>query len=369
MSESQMPVTAAFPRVGPPPPFSADTLCGKPVPPRRWNVPGLIPGRTVTTIDGDGGTGKSTLALQLAVATALGKKWLNREVRSGPVLYLSAEDDRDELHRRLSDMCVHYDCGLEDLGNLKLWPLDDITELVELGGRGQEIEPTAFWSEFEAAARECRPVLIVLDSRADVYGADEVSRRQVRMFVSMLRKLARSLDGAIVLLSHPSLAGLSSGSGSSGSTAWSNSVRSRMYLSKPSATDNDHDPDLRLLSLKKANYGPETADMRLYRRAGVFVTQDTSSTAPRSQLEERARIDSLFLEFLGVMTERGSNVSPNPGPNYAPAMFVKQARAAGIAKSALLAAMDRLFTAGRIRIETTGSPSRPRQRLVAVSVQ
>ena len=67
------PVVAAFETAAPPAPFTADALAGQQVPPRDWQVPGLIPGNTVTTIDGDGGTGKSTLGLQLGVATVLGK--------------------------------------------------------------------------------------------------------------------------------------------------------------------------------------------------------------------------------------------------------------------------------------------------------
>jgi RecA-family ATPase len=60
-----------------------------------------VPDRTVTLLYGDGGTGKSLLALQLAAATALGVKWIGLQPAHGPVLYLSAEDDLDELHRRL----------------------------------------------------------------------------------------------------------------------------------------------------------------------------------------------------------------------------------------------------------------------------
>ena len=362
------PVVASFETTAPPAPFTADALASQQVPPRNWQVPGLIPGTTVTTIDGDGGTGKSTLGLQLGVATVLGKDWLNRKVRKGRVFYVSAEDDQDELHRRLNDMCVHFDCGLEDLGDLKLWPLDDITELVALDEQSREFGPTSLWTELERILDDWQPFLIVLDSRADVYGGDEVNRRQVRRFVSMLRQLARSLNAAVVMLSHPSLTGMSSGSGSSGSTAWNNSVRSRLYLSKPALKeDGDHDPDLRLLSLKKANYGPETADMHLYRKAGVFVTKEGATTTPLDRTAERNRIDELFLQILGVMTERGQTISPSAGANYAPAIFAKETLAGEVRKAAFSAAMSRLFDAKKIRIEIGGPPSRPRKQLVAVS--
>ncbi len=64
----------------------------------------------------------------------------------------------------------------------------------------------------------------------------------------MLRDLAIDHDCAVLLLSHPSLTGLNSGTGTSGSTAWNNSVRSRLYLQATS-------PDTRTLKVVKANHG------------------------------------------------------------------------------------------------------------------
>src|SRR5690606_1948630 len=63
--------------------FTATMLDGKEVPPRNWLVPGTIPSGTVTLLTGDGGTGKSLLALQLATACALGKRWLGKTVAGG----------------------------------------------------------------------------------------------------------------------------------------------------------------------------------------------------------------------------------------------------------------------------------------------
>ena len=46
----------------------------QPVPERQWLVPGLIPLHNVTLLAGDGGLGKSILAMQLMAACALGEK-------------------------------------------------------------------------------------------------------------------------------------------------------------------------------------------------------------------------------------------------------------------------------------------------------
>ena len=100
--------------------FPASDLHGQPVPEREWLVPDLIPHRTVTLLSGDGGTGKSLLALQLAVAAATEGRWIGRDVTPGGVVYLSAEDDRDELHRRLADILAHEGGDFRDLDRLTL---------------------------------------------------------------------------------------------------------------------------------------------------------------------------------------------------------------------------------------------------------
>lgn len=95
-------------------------LAGKPVPPRRWLVREMIPDSDVTLLFGDGGTGKSMLALQLAVATVAGKEWLGNLPEKGPVILVSAEDDLDEMHRRLAADVARLGIDLADLPDLHL---------------------------------------------------------------------------------------------------------------------------------------------------------------------------------------------------------------------------------------------------------
>ena len=90
----------------------------KPVPVRKWVVPGLIPARTVTMFSGDGGGGKTLLMLQLSVTRCISALFLGQEPTRGRTLYLSAEDEGDELQRRLEAICRHYDCKFSDLSNL-----------------------------------------------------------------------------------------------------------------------------------------------------------------------------------------------------------------------------------------------------------
>src|ERR1700716_2453497 len=67
-----------------------------------------------------------------------------------------------------------------------------------------------------------------------------------------MQALAMVASGAVTVLSHPSLAGIASGSGISGSTAWHGAFRFRQYLKGLKPADGEQpDTDLRQLEFKK----------------------------------------------------------------------------------------------------------------------
>ena len=119
-------------------------------------------------------------------------------------------------------------------------------------GRAGILSPTPLMIKIEEQIAKIKPVMVAIDASADVYGGDENVRPQVRQFLSFLRRLAQKYNTAIILISHPSLSGMASGSGTSGNTAWNNSVRSRIYV-EPVKTEKNEEPDpmLRRLTVKK----------------------------------------------------------------------------------------------------------------------
>ncbi|MFI5016060.1 MAG: AAA family ATPase [Hyphomicrobiales bacterium] len=210
--------------------FAASTLAGTTAPRRLFHVDGLIPARTVTLLGGDGATGKSLLALQLASATALKSTWLGMAVAGGASLLLTAEDDRDEVHRRLEDVALHLGAGLDALHDLHIVSLAGEDALLAVSGaRGNVLVPTQRFEALKATIARLKPALVVLDTLADLFGGEENHRTHARQFVGLLRGLTLQHETTVLLLAHPSLSGMSSGAGTSGSTAWSNSVRSRLY--------------------------------------------------------------------------------------------------------------------------------------------
>ena len=338
--------------------FTASDLHGQRIPPRVWHLQDLIPSDTVTLFSGDGGTGKSLLALQLAASTALARPWLGLPVREGKAIYLSAEDDRAELHRRLADIAQAEGVPLADLSNLTLRSLAGEDALLALLDKGGALKPTPLLDAIDDLLESDQPDLLVLDTLADYFPGNENDRAQARQFIGMLRGLAIRHRCAVFMLAHPSLTGLNSGTGTSGSTGWNNSVRSRLYLSRVVQDSYEPNPDARVLRTMKSNYARTGAEIGLTWQDGVFVAD-----APVTGLDRMAasmKAERVFFKLLREFTEQGRRVNHAAGANYAPKLFAENAKSEGCTKRALKAAMDALLDSGKIAIEQDGPPSKRR---------
>ncbi|MCA1775712.1 MAG: AAA family ATPase [Loktanella sp.] len=347
--------------------FVASELDGLHIPPRRWLVEGLIPSGTVTLLGGDGGTGKSLVALQLAASTALSGTWLGLQVTPGRALYISAEDDRDELHRRLSDIALAEGVALSDLDNFTVRSLAGEDALLAMADRSGKLHPSPLYQEIDTRMRDEAPALVVLDTLADLFPGNENDRAQARQFVGMLRGLAIRHACAVVMLAHPSLSGLNSGSGTSGSTGWNNSVRSRLYLERVIQEGYEADPDARVLRTMKANYGRTGGEISLRWQHGVFVAQEQETGLDRKAATAKA--ERVFLKLLDEFTAQGRHVKSANAAGYAPKAFASSGRAEGQTKRQLHDAMERLFASGQIIEELGGSgpPSKQTKRIVRAS--
>jgi RecA-family ATPase len=320
------------------------------VPEREWCVLNRIPMRNVTLFSGEGAIGKSIVSLQLSVANVLGNDWLGALPEPGPVIVIACEDERDELHRRLSMILDHYGATFSDLGDLHPLSMAGEDALLAAPDRNGLMQPTKLFGQLHTAAREIRPKLIVLDNSADIFGGNENDRAQVRQFIGILRGLSISANAGILLTSHPSLTGMNTGTGLSGSTAWHASVRSRLYMKRAvTERDEEPDPELRVIEVMKSNYGPVGETITVRWKEGVFIPIAGLGTLDKLAAENNA--EDRFLELLDRLTVQGRNVShARTSNNYAPTVFASDPAAKG-KRNELAAAMERLFAAGKIRAE------------------
>jgi hypothetical protein len=337
---------------------NAASLAGKPPPEREWLVPGWIPMEQVTLLYGDGAVGKSLGAMQLGVSAKTGTPWFGLPVKQGPVEFITAEDSEGELHRRLVDISRETKQPLENMDGLHVSSFaDEDAIMAALNGEGQLVK-TAFYDEVIEIVQEAKPVLLVLDTLADIYGGNEVVRAQARAFVNMLRKIAIKYQLAVVVLAHPSLAGMRTGNGTSGSTGWSNSVRSRLYLDRVYDEDgSEPDTNARVLRSMKMNYGSVGNEIRMRWQKGVFVVE--GGACGPDPLSQSWKAERVFLELLDKTNARNVHVSGHPkANNFAPKMFTRDALKQGVKKGELIDAMGRLIDSKKIENAPYGSPSR-----------
>ncbi len=210
---------------------------GRTAPRREWLIDSLIPMRTTTILTGDGGVGKSMLALQLSAAVAMGGTTLDMTPKPGRVLYLGAEDEADEFWRRTQAIASRLGGQPRDMAGMRIVPMAGQDATLVMPGKAAPLISTSFWTDFRAKAVAFDPVLIVFDTSANLFGGNEIDRVQVRAFVQALNGLAMEANCATLLLSHPSVAGMATGTGSSGSTAWNNTVRARYWLTETQDED------------------------------------------------------------------------------------------------------------------------------------
>jgi RecA-family ATPase len=335
-----------------------------PVPERQWCVHGRIPARQVTLFSGEGAAGKSIVALQLAAAHVLGQNWLGSMPVPGPAIYVGCEDEKDELHRRLADICKSYGLKFADLvrGGLHLHSRVEGDALLGVPDRNGKIVPTPFYDRLLDAAADIKPKHIGIDTLADVFGGDEIDRGQVRQFVAMLRRLAITANGSVVLLSHPSQSGISSGSGISGSTAWHNSVRGRIYMRlKDEKVENGR----RVIEFKKNQYGRLDDSMTVHYANGVYVPD--RGTSEFDSAAEDLKVDKLFLELLTIATGQHRYFGSKPGTNFAPARLAEMPQANDTPKKVLATAMERLFAANKIKMMKDPTRKESKASMVVVA--
>jgi RecA-family ATPase len=334
---------------------------GKAVKSLRWTVRERILKGNVAILSGDGAIGKTTIALQLAVGVSRGTDWLGAVVEEGgPVLFFSAEEDEDEVHRRLAMIIKYQGVKFSDLGNLYVHCRPGENALLGAPDKGV-IKGTPLLAQLTAAACDRGAALVIIEAVADVFGGDEIDRGHASQFMTLMRQLAIKSKASVLLLQHPSQAGMSSGTGTSGSSHWNNAARSRLYFS--SVKDGDEpDSGLRELRVMKSNYGPAAESVRVRWQRGVFVLVGSRSVVERAAAEAPA--DDAFMRCLDEITVQKRSASPNKSPSYAPAIFEKMPEAAGFTRAALALAMERLYSAKKITSKEIGPPSARRLQVV-----
>jgi hypothetical protein len=249
----------------------------------RWLWPDRIPLGKVTVLDGDPGTGKSTLTLTVAAKVTTGSPFPDgAQPERGDVILLSAEDDiGDTIRPRL-------EAAGADLS--RCWVLPDVHP------EGKEPRPPELPADLfllEDLAKQKRAALVVVDPlMAFLSGQVDSHRDQdIRRVLASLGYLAARTGAAVVIVRH-----MNKGQGSalyrgSGSIGIVGAARAGLLV----APDPD-DEDRRILAMSKTNLGKKRESLayrivedELYGVARVVwdgASRHTANDLVRPQVDE-----------------------------------------------------------------------------------
>jgi putative DNA primase/helicase len=351
----------------PPLPFTvvsfADLMTADPAAPAFvWE--GLIPAGHVTLLAAHGGTGKSMIALMLAVSMALGLPLFGIPTRRGNAVFYSGEDGAAMLRYRLQLICRGMGVSVDDLSG-RLFILDatddDPTLFAEVttAGRREGVTTGAYAGlrEFIAANDVS---LVVVDNASDAFDASEIDRARVRGFMRALARIARERDAAVLLLAHVDK-GTSRGErddseGYSGSTAWHNSARSRLFMSR-------NKEGALLLKHQKCNVGKLRDPLRLVWLEGGIPQADESFGPVVQGIADRGQTKAL-LKLIAEFTSRDEFVSTaTTSRSHAAKLLRDEPSYPKLKDGEVLALLRQSERVGQIeRIAYKGADRKPRER-------
>lgn len=337
-------------------------VCTNPEPPIEFLVEDLLPAREVTLLPADGGAGKSLLTLIAAVCQAMGLPFMGKAVTRSKVIFFSGEDDARVLRGRLRRVCEQYEVNPAELADwLQVIDATDsptlFTELYE-ANEGTRGVPTRNLEELERRMGEWRARVIVIDNASDTYDANENVRQFVRGFVRGLKDIAKKHDAAIWLLAHLDKASVRGDGGKakfSGSTAWHNSVRSRLLL-----VPHPEKPDHLVLSQEKSNHGRRSAEIELaWTPEGVLVH---AGGGVRQSVPTPEELQQSILGLIRSRYERGQYISTSLAPNapsgaYA-TLIADPAYPRHLSKAQLATLLRQARDGGQLEAESYRHPTR-----------
>lgn len=277
-------------------------------PPFFWTAE-VLPAGTTTLLGAHGGTGKSMLALQWAVCIALGRPFMGKKTHPGRVLFYSAEDDGTRVRHRLQTICQREGIDPAALADrLRLLDATDIDPSLYAEVLDRRTFATTYrYDLLREDAERFGADVVMIDNASDTYDAEENARARVRAFIRSLNVLAKARNAAVLLLAHVdknTARGSSDKEGYSGSTAWHNSVRSRLFMA-------NKDGSL-LLEHQKCNLGPCADPIPLQWLDGVIVGgTDALQSGDGAREYGKAADLAAILRLLHEFTERGEFVSPS----------------------------------------------------------
>lgn len=144
-------------------------------------------------IAGPSKAGKSFLQIELCIAIAEGKKWLQWSCAQGRVLYVNLELDRASCLHRFKDVYQALEIKPKNIRNIDIWNL-----------RGKSVPMDKLAPKLIRRAAKKDYVAIIIDPIYKVITGDENSADQMANFCNQFDKVCTELGCAVIYCHHHS---------------------------------------------------------------------------------------------------------------------------------------------------------------------
>jgi hypothetical protein len=247
--------------------------------PRQWLLGNTFCRRYVSTVVADGGTGKTALRIAQGIALATGRPITGEHVfRRCRVLYVSLEDDKDEMRRRIKACCLHHGISPDELkDHLFVAALANGPKLATTA-KGGGIASGEL-AKMLADIIEHRQIdLVILDPFIKSHGCDENDNNAIDFVTGLLADLAIRFNVAIDAPHHVSKGMVDPGNANRGrgASAFKDAARlvytlSKMTQEEASKLGIDEGDRWRYVRVDsgKVNIAPAAATAKWFRLVGV----------------------------------------------------------------------------------------------------
>lgn len=173
------------------------------IPPRPWVIPGLLIRKIISVMAAPGGTGKSLLTCQIAIALAVGMEWGGwKPVAAGKALLVNAEDDHDEIMRRVLSACHHMKVDPRALIGRLYIVKDPRSIVVAKTGQNKVVTVTPLVPAIKKTLTDLDISAVFVDPFTETFEGDENSNSEVKWAAAIWRDVARDCNCAVQLVHH-----------------------------------------------------------------------------------------------------------------------------------------------------------------------
>jgi len=174
------------------------------IPPRQWLLGNVLMRGYTTLLGASGGTGKTALAIAMAMAVITGRRDICglHSFAQGRVWFITLEDDRLELERRIAAAILAHNLDADTLdGNLFVngGPL-------KLAVYGNGRHPTPIYGpDAETVTdyiRDHQIVLTVIDPLVKAHALNGNANEDMDFFMTVTNEIARVTNSALLLPTH-----------------------------------------------------------------------------------------------------------------------------------------------------------------------